>query len=257
MMLLDWLERAGRPRTRAFDVLDVRELQAPDEEVVTYLADRLVHARTDPEFLRRMTEAVGWDRASARVRTEPTIGAKGDLGEVLTIASLEDFDQFEVPVVKLRYQISAQQTLPGTDIVAFVSADDDSIERLHFVETKLRTGRDNDAATAAHKQLADRKKKAFADILDFIGERLYEKHDGSFDVYEDYLANRDSDSLGSYEVSLVWESAEWNERVIDELDDADDLVDPLRVSVTGLSGLQELAEAVFARAGIEMTDDED
>jgi hypothetical protein len=257
MILRDWLERAARPRTRDFDVLDVGELRRSDDEVVAYLAERLNQARTDPEFLRRMTEAVGWDRASARVRTEPTIGAKGDLGEVLTIASVEDFDQFDIPVVKLRFQINAQQTLPGTDIVAFVPASDGAIERLHFIETKLRTTRDNGAAAAAHKQLADRKKQAFADILDFIGERLYEKHDGSFEAYEDFLASRDSDSLGSYEVSLVWEREAWNEQVLEDLDDADDLLDPLRVSVTGLMGLQGLAEAVFARAGIEMTDDED
>lgn len=110
---------------------------------------------------------------------------------------LEIFDSYVVPIRKLRFQSDPEQTLHGTDIVAFRIAQDGTIDELHFLECKLSTIRNLARGVEAHNQLVDDRSQGYADTLAFLGERLGETHPALFQAFLAYLADRDRKEAGA------------------------------------------------------------
>jgi hypothetical protein len=116
-----WLEARLRDASELrFPVSDLVERCEPDVDIVRHLGHLVLKAKSNPETLRRLTDVLGWPDAAARLRPSRREGIRrGDFGEALTCELLEIFDGYVVPVRKLRYQSDPEQTLHGTDIVAF------------------------------------------------------------------------------------------------------------------------------------------
>jgi hypothetical protein len=237
---------------RPFEVDDLSELGERQPAHVTYLAYLLERAKTDPAVKEDILGLVGW-----RPRAGRPLIRKGEFGEVVAAAELEEFDRFSVPIKKLRHQIDPEQTQPGNDVVAFVLSEDGEIQRLVFAECKLRTTSDVRAATAAHAQLVADREIGFADILAFILKRFHEQRHPLLDPLRRYLRRRDISDRGDYQVALIWDGAQWGEAVIDRLDPLPDLLDPLTVRVTLCMTLADLVDEVFNEAGMDIVEDEE
>ena len=256
MRLTDWLAEEERAAERVYSVADVTETSDRPADLLQYLAELISRAKIDPIYLDRIVAALGWDAVRARLLPGRPRVRRGEFGEALSTAILEELEDWTVPIVKLRYQVDPEQTQPGTDLLA-VSRDGPDIDDILFGESKLRGAIDNRAAVDAHDQLAEDKKKQFADILVFVLARLLEQQSDLIDPLTAYLARRDADAKGSYGIFLTFDDAAWRESVLDELDDEPDLLDPVGVRVIRLHDLRELADTACAAAGLDVIDDDD
>jgi len=256
MRLTDWLGEDERSPERVYAVADVTESSDRPTDLLPYLADLMARAKIDPIHLDRMVAALGWEAVRARLAPGGSRVRRGEFGEALSTAILEELEGWNVPVVKLRYQVDPEQTQPGTDLFA-VSRVGSDIEDILFGECKLRGALDNQAAVDAHDQLAEDKKKEFADILVFVLARLLEQQSDLVNPLTAYLARRDAETKGSYGIFLAFDDAAWRESVLDKLDEEPDLLDPLGVRVTRLYDLRELADSACTAAGLDVVDDDD
>jgi hypothetical protein len=123
-------------------------------ELIAGLATLMASNKSDPQVTADLLAAAGWAPAIAALRKGRISVRRGDFGEVLAAEAAEDFDGLVVPVRKLRYQIDPNQTLPGSDVVAFVFSDDgsDELDDLEFIESKYRTNPPTDIAVDAHER---------------------------------------------------------------------------------------------------------
>jgi hypothetical protein len=224
------------------------------------MAALLVRARSDPFRTRRLLDRLGWHVAGARLQPSRTAQKRhGDFGEVLAVAMLNEFQGIDVPVVKLRYQIDPEQTQPGTDIVGFVfSESDNSIDRLEFVEVKVRTSRGANTVRDAHQQLLEDAAKGFVETLDFLHQRISDDNPDLLDTFENYLADERDGRLDSYRISVVVDVSFWREEWLDRLPDEEDLVRPLTIDICQVENLADLIsrswDTVHPDVIVELTD---
>lgn len=240
---------ASQPRAPGefpFAVSDITEGRGWDEPVVTRLAQRAVHAKSDLEALHEMAAALGMDIPMARLRASKLQSLRrGDCGEVLAAAHLEVSEGLQVPVPKQRFQIDPEQSLHGTDIVALEVADDVVIA-LHLVEVKLRASRvDNRAALAAHDELVEASATHFSDVLSLTLEYLRRADQPLYLALMTYLRDRDERNRNDYGIYTVFETGHWREAVLEVLGRlGDDLVAPLTVRAWRIDHLADLVEAI-------------
>jgi len=179
---LCWLERDHSPYS-GFWVIDVTEIQPPTDVVISHIRDLLIHARLDLEFLQDAAQHLGWDKVQALAASTQPKGVKmqrGEFGEVLSSAMLQQFHGYTIPVQKLRFAISSDQSLPGTDVIALRLDKRGKITEVGFVESKLRTKNDTGAAVQGYEQLKRDYEQRQSDMLRFVAQRLHERNDSLF-----------------------------------------------------------------------------
>jgi hypothetical protein len=251
-VLRTWLDQADRiEQERRFLVVDLFEVETPPSEaVINHLGSLLASAKIDLNVLSDLREALGHERGSARVSPSKNEALmKGDFGEVLMSAHLEVFDEYALPVQKLRFQVTPEQSQTGTDLICLRVAGDD-ISELHFVEGKVRIPLDRDVALGAHKQLVDARAEGFATVIAFIADRLYADRPDLYQQFSRYLRSREAEDLDTYGVCLVHEHETWNEAVLSKLDDlGDDCLEPLTVRVLLVKRLEDVIAATYSAAG--------
>jgi hypothetical protein len=241
---------------------DVTELAAPGEETRASLSEILLQARADPEYLRDMTELLGWERASQLVEgllpgTKATSARRGEFGEVLTAHLLEEFHGYRIPVLKLRSTVVGGQVMPGTDVLA-LRLEGDVIVQVCYAEAKLRTRRDAGLAVRAAEQLGRDVSKEFPDILGFVSRRLHEHADPLYEPFKTYMRDRqDLNDIDRFVVSVVFDVEVWDEVVIDNLRDSETALSPLGLYAVRIGGLGPLTDEVFQRIGISSVIDEE
>jgi hypothetical protein len=255
-MTLEWVAHAMRPNVRAFVTSDFAPRLPLDEPQLDELANLVIDSIADRAVVQRMAELLGDDAALARLAAGRTSVVRGDFGEVFAAACVEILEGWRVPVRKLRFKIDPEQTQPGTDIVA-IRMNGDEVDALEFIESKLRTGAGLHVAVEAHEQLRADLEKGFGDILEFTAERLAESQPATYEALLRYLERRDLDeeSPDQFGIVLVWDRRMWDERVLDNLEDADPLVQPLHVRAAQFEELAYLVASVYARVGLEVLDD--
>ena len=255
LRLQGWLERVARaPSPYAFPVSDYRERNQVDDPIIRQLGAMMVRNKTEPAVLQEMADVLGWHDAAARIRpsTRKSI-RRGDFGEALA-SELLCLEGYHVPVRKLRYQVDPEQSLHGTDIVAF-ALDDGDVRDLHFVEGKLRTFKDLPAGVNAHDQLKHDRSAGYADTLMFIAERLRETDPPLYDAFRAYLRQRDQPRRGSSGIFLVWDGSVWDDDVLQRVHEVDDRIDPLDVRVVHVADLAAVIEAAYVTIDAEVFDD--
>lgn len=207
------------------------------------MARMIVESKSNTERLRTLFKRVKW-LAPTRLSAPKTIQLRhGDFGEVLAIGLIETTSEFVVPVVKLRYEVESNQSTPGTDIVAFLT--DEASERivgLEFCETKVRaSGKYNakGAAVEAHDQLIVDRELSFADILDFVLQRLDEIDPPWADALEDYLSER-GDPGAAYRIVIVIDRKDFTDDILDNLPESAQLCGPLHADIVHCDELRAL-----------------
>jgi len=267
-MLQNWISWAKRDPSgyRHLEVADssqnVRELQ---EATKSELADLLLSIRFVPGFLEDMARDMGWGKVADLMKSlMPTHnnGKRGEFGEAISHAILQEFHGLVVPVVKHQFKITRGQSLPGIDIIALKVGSGPQIDEVCYVECKLRTKRDDSAATGGFEQLKNEYTTKLPAMLTFVAQRLYERSDALFEPFKLYLSDR-SDNIGKdkFVLSLCWEKNEWDEAVLTNLDEKIEVdgegPNTVLVVVIQLQSLVSLTDEVFTRIGVtEISDDE-
>jgi hypothetical protein len=257
---LNWCERNPCPYSQ-FQVTDIEERDAPSQDVKTYLANLLRTARFDPQFLHDMAQTLGWAGVQRMIAQGiPTVSSakRGEFGEVLMTEILSNFHGYTIPIFKLRFKMTANQSLPSTDILALKIDATGAITEVCFVESKLRTTADAMVAVEGCRQLQQDYEAKLPDILAFVAARLYERDDPVYETFRAYMRHRrDTTEQDTFRLSLCWEHTAWRERVLENLQDAGVEVPRLTVHVMRIYHLRQLTDELFAEIGVVAVSDDD
>jgi hypothetical protein len=267
-VIATWLhstERTPNPYTQ-FRLLDVHEPAGFSDSARDYVSELLRESRFDPEFLTDMAEILGWEKVRESIVLgavpEMTSTKRGDFGEVIVTALLEEAHGYVIPVRKLRFKVTRNQLLTGTDALAIKINNEGRIIEVCFVESKLRTATRNESdriiAVAGCNQLKKDYDSKLPDILQFIAQRLHETKDEIFEAFVEYIGTRaDTTDIDTFCLGLVWDREEWEEQVLQNLEDYTDLVPRLVVHAVRINDLGRVNDEMFARVGVlEVSDDE-
>jgi hypothetical protein len=252
-MLKDWLATLERqPADRHFAVRDTTEHSEITEAVAAYLVQLLLDELIGLDFIGQLANALGdeatlsWVRDSTPARTAMQ---RADFGEVLTAALLVEFDGYEVPIKKLRYRVSADDSLHGGDVLALRTDGNGNILGTCLAESKFRSTRAPRVAVEAYEQLEKQAGQALPDIYRFVTQRLTETGHPLGAALLRFLGSGSTDELAEYRIELVFDLGAWGEEVLDELDDAEPSLSPLTVDVVRIEGLVDLVQELLIRSG--------
>ena len=258
MGIADWLRPVPRPEsTFSFEVTDIEEVA--DARSSTDLANLLGEAYIGNDYLASLAERYGHEAVrqrflAPRAAARPVI-KRGDLGEAVTAEYLKHVEGYSIPIPKLRYKITANQTLPGTDCLA-LKLSNGTLQEVVFVESKFRASVDMAVATTAAKQLKQDADNASPDILTFVARQLRETKNPLADIFEAYFFSRIV-GLEKYIIMIVHEKANWTEGILSNLEDEDLQLEPLHTYVAKVTDLKELTDAAFSQLGVEVSEDDD
>ena len=228
-----------------FELSSIEELDGTRPQLVEFLAQALLDHKTDPTVFSDLVHVLGWETAFSTIEQTRISIRHGDLGEVIAAEAAQAFDGQMVPVIKLRYQIDPNQTLPGSDVVGFELDHDGGISNLRIYEAKFRINPSLGILVDAHEQLTDAAMAQFATTIRFLAERLRESDSELYEALMIYLEDRgDTDSF-SHAICLSCDGQGWNERSLDVLRETPGLLDPLLVRVALFIELRDLADSVW------------
>jgi hypothetical protein len=219
-------------------VLVLSEACGPEDRPTVYLAEQLIRHRAAVRVAKDMCDLLGWEAVGARLTPSTVQVRHGDFGEMIATEILGEFGGLHVPVRKVRYQIHADQTLVGADVVA-LGLDGEDVVSVHFAEAKYRGSADTSAADSAHRQLAEWHRNEFGDILFFVGSRLEELDPELYAAFFRYLKDIEA-RADCFHIVLVWEAQAWSDNVLHNLPDPQDQLSPLTVRVVLIENLDSL-----------------
>lgn len=260
-MIKNWLSANNRPTAsgRAYAVVDYTEKGPPDGNMLSYLSGLVLTSKRNPNLLKRAVDKLGsteWKQYVEKVLSKRIQLRHGNFGEIVGKEILNKFEGFDVPIEKLRYGISKEDSLAGTDLCGFVFDSEGKITAACFGETKVRIETDKKKAVEAHAQLLADQSVHFAEILDFIANCLAEQNNPLFEQVQDLMLSR-LNVPEHYRVVLVFERGKWHEDCLHNLDSEDPLLDPLTVKVVLVDNLKALIKSVFDQAGYSASFDDD
>lgn len=255
----EWLYPVPRTDTEyPFEVTDLKE-ETSKRPSSAELAELLGESYWNQDFLVDVADRYGFEAVrdkffQARGKTRLSV-RRGDFGEALSVEYLKKVEGYLVPVMKLRYKIVSNQTLPGTDCVAVKLSEEDEIIEVAFVESKLRTSLDTSVAVEGAKQLKQDADSTLPEILTFIAQRLHETNDPLASRFESYIFDRNTE-LDTYLLFIFHEKAEWRERILINLEDEAVELEPLHVYVAKIDDLKQMSDTAFATLNAEVIEDD-
>jgi len=259
---LAWKARLPNPY-RNFDLIEIEEKNEIDHKIEPFLTKLLQEYRFDPNLFQKLASRLGWSNVEKIIlnSTLPTVqtARRGYFGEVLTSAMLSEFFGYVIPIKKLRYAISANQSLPGTDVIA-IKKQAGAISEVCFVESKLRTTSDTTASVQGYRQLKEDYSQRIPDMILFVLSRLYENEDPLFEDFFKYVSTRkDMSGIERFCLGLTWEHGTWTETVLKNLEEETD--DPsfprLVVHRTRIKNLAEHLKELFKAIGVTGASEDD
>lgn len=267
-MIGSWLnstEREPCPYSQ-FKLIDVDEFMVLSEPTSSHLAELLRDARFDPGFLEAMSAHLDWKGVRELIIRggvpEAIPPKRGDFGEILITAILKEVHGYTIPVSKLRFKVTKDQLMPGTDSLALRVNGKGVVTEVCFVESKLRTSirgeQDRMVAVAGCSQLKKDYENKLPDILPFMAARLYEAHNELFDAFADYLrTRRDTTDLDTFRLGLFVDREAWDERVLQNLEDHNEVLPRLVVHAVRINNLGAICNELFARMGVSEVSEDD
>lgn len=264
MQLSAWLSELKRtPNTYArFTVYDAEEIGQPSEEVIKYLISMLSASLLSPSLLTRVTKQLGWQDVQARILSKyagtSLLVRHGDFGETLFVRMLEQFHGYHIPIMKLRYKVTPNQTLTGTDALALKIDTSGNVEEVCFIESKVRTGYDRAVAVEGRSQLTKDYNEVLPSILIFTSQRLQDLQNPLLDPFLSYLRSReDTREIDTFRLALCWDKDACRETSLQDLDSTDTEVSPLTVHMIRIHELRSLIAEVYNGLGIMGIEEDD
>jgi hypothetical protein len=244
---------------KTFTVIDY-EGNPPTEEVKQYLCELLRHNRIDEKFLEAAKKRLSWEKLKlleqANIPTQLSV-KRGDFGEAVASAMLAKLHGYRIPVSKMHFSITGNQTLPSSDVLA-IREIDNSIAEVCFVESKLRTTVSKQTAVQGCQQLENDQSMALPHMVLFAATRLFEVNDPLASKLLDYLNSREEKDIDTSSLNLFFEDSIWTEEVMENLEAIKTKLPRLTVRVTRVAGLSAMTDELFARLGVtEVLDEED
>jgi len=262
-LLGTWLQHIRRDPCpyMLFAVIDAEEITSVSPEIRISLQNMLSDARYDPAYLERMAQYLGWKNVQgiiAKGMPGSNSARRGEFAEALSNVVLEQSHGYVIPVRKLRFKITSGQSLPATDTLALKLDANGKISEVCYVESKLRSYLDTAAALDGCGQLQNDFNDYLPDMLTFISANLFERNHPLFHAFAMYMRDRtDTKDLDTFRLSLCWEHAEWNERVLINLEDSGIALPSLTVHVIRVWKLIALTNELFNALGIVDVSDGD
>jgi hypothetical protein len=249
--------------SKKFVLFEIEEKAKLDEEKKRHLIELVQKARCEPAVFDDFVKRHGWVKAQKMLAElkQPTNSKmrKGFFGEVLTCALLTEFFGYVIPFEKWRYAIVSNQSLPGTDAIAF-KASKTSISEICFVESKTRTVKDNHAPVEGYRQLVKDHSKSIPDMVVFTLGRLADRSDPLYSAFSDYTFDRRNLSgMETFCLGLIWDSDSWNVEVLNSLEEEVDNSKYPRLVVDRvlIKNLTNEIHDLFEKIGIgELADDD-
>lgn len=259
-MIDSWLECKPREDVTSWDfsIIDVFEICSPDENMLKYLADKLLNERIGCEFIEKAKSLLGerWRKIIEKGLPAGQKLKRGDFGELIATLGCEKWDGFIVPVRKLRFAMGGSSI--GTDILAIRIDKTGNVGAVRYIESKLRTRNDPSAGQQAYKQLEKVIEEDYATIHEFVAQVLISTNSDLSTPFMRFLASRNTtEGIESFRVFLTWEKSQWSESVLENLSEYEIQAKPLDTHVAHINELAKLVDDIYARVGLEVTEDED
>lgn len=263
-MLTTWLasdELNGSPYR--FSVTYAREAYRPDDQVIQYLAREIVLAHGVPGMIRAEYEMLIADAEDVNLTIlkeyveEEVLPSKGrtgvrigNFGEMLAARFLVEFEEFWLPIYKLRYREKIDWAPRLTDLCV-IKVDNLSKPLVCYGEVKTNSTRCKpQLAVDAHDQLAKDDALENPEILHFICVWLYEKGLHEEAEFLSAIRLQRIEYEKRHDVFLVHTCASWHQRVLDNLDahELDGRLVDLSVKVILVEELREVIDKAYAGA---------
>ena len=259
-MIDKWLKASRRvPSGFSFDVTDLHE-DGNSIPPPSYFASLLREAYWGEQYIADLAGTYGWrpvrDRfLKARAGTGLRV-RRGDFGEAIAAGYLTQTEQYQVPVLKLRFKMGSNQTLPGTDCIA-IKADDSQLREVCYVESKLRsTRKDLSVAIAGASQLKHDADAVVPEVLTFITRHMRETQHPLANLVERYIFSRET-GLDSFKLIVFHEKDLWEEQILQNLEDEEIQLAALCVYVALIARIADVSDAAFRKLGaVEIIDDD-
>lgn len=256
-MLNNWLNHTEqRPSPYAsFRLIDVSELQAPDEAIKNYLGEEIVKSYRNLDLLKVEYEHESEEKLRDYIRdyvipsdaNQITRNVRqGDFGEILTSLIVTYFEGLVVPLRKLRWKFNNERSVFCTDMIAHnVGAE---IQDLYYYEIKSRLnirretigGQANYITVIAHNSLQKDEQIPSEGIADFLGRYFFEKGDfAASSKYMDIVKNPGNYNR-NFELFFIIEESKFINDILDELNNLPPTLAPLRVTVVLIRRLGRL-----------------
>jgi len=246
---LEWCYRDPCPYIQ-FRVTDIQEQCIPNEEMKNSILESLAFERFNYSFIQDMVRILGWDSIAEEITESDSEDLssflKGDIGEMFFSVILREFHNYIIPVLKLRSKIITKQSQPRTDVLALKIDQNRNITEVCYFEVKLRTTTDNSAASDSYYQLMDAYNSRIPSIIKHVASTLKEKDDPLYDNFLSYLQERrDSRDKDIFQIGLCWEKENWNEKVLENLDDIEIELPILTTQILQIENLRSLLNDIF------------
>lgn len=246
-----------------FNLMETQEISQITPQTKAFLRTALINAKVNLNVFQAYANRIGWARVEQLIVQDFLAKGmrmrRGFFGEVLMCKILEQFSDYTIPVQKWRHSITSDQSLPGTDTIAIKTANN-SITEVCYVESKLRTTRNRNAAVEGYDQLKADFLKDIPDMLIFVLSRLEERNDPLFSAFQKYVFDRKNTiNIEKFYLGLTWEDTAWKDETLKDLESA--MGEPgfpaLTVNKTRIVNLAVLVAGLYEDTGLRETLDED
>jgi hypothetical protein len=255
-MINEWLNPVRRYTSElSFNVTDLQE-NLGSVPAHAQLALLMSEAYWGTDYLAALADRAGryggWEAVRERF-LQPRAGTRmavrrGDFGEAIAAQYLKEVEQYHIPVPKLRFKMAANQTLPGTDCIAF-KLDNARLVEACYIESKVRTSPDLSVAVAGAGQLRQDADTTTPESLTFVARYIRGVNNPLAALVEEYIFSRDTE-LDTFKLLVFHENAAWDERILQNLEDAEIGLEPLEVYVARIANLAVLSDAAFRALGV-------
>lgn len=257
-MISDWLkatERKPSPSSR-FRVFDIMEQKAKTEDVKKILGSTFLKHTVNISLIQKAAKNLGWEKAYKYFGqpAQPTTFnmKKGRFGEIILAIILEELFDYVIPIHKLKYAFTSDQSLPTTDLLAIKKNGDDILE-MCFIESKVRTTKDTSALSLAYNQLMEDQTNDLPDILRFIMNHLDKQGNPLVDSFLVYCSDINSSTKDTFRIGAVFDKNMWNEKSLHNLHG--EITDPpkrITVDIVLIDNLEDFIKDFYQSLGVNL-----
>ncbi|MBU8880621.1 hypothetical protein BGM26_16830 [Bacillus sp. FJAT-29790] len=287
-MLKKWLKKNSEDfKTYSFSKVEFIEATKISDELMDYIGSSLLEAFRDINLLKDSYKDEPKESLIRYLKNyafsnieEPTREQnirknvrQGDFGETIAMEVVRKFDNFDIPIYKVRWKFNNNRSVFCTDMISHNIGN--TITDLRYYEIKSRVTmkkekvkiKDEDKShyvgVVAHQSLLkDELSPNTESIADFLFRYSYnlavefEKHGVDIVAQEYYAAAAKYCDIvkhpekynRSFEIIIIVEKSLYNEDILKELHDLPIQLNPLEVKIILIDNLKDLFEKSYERA---------
>lgn len=264
-MLRNWLVYQQRENStyQKFAVVDVIEKSELDDQILDHLAHDIVLAHIEPELLADAYRELAQDVSELNLdllkefletkilpnKTNGIPALIGNFGEIVAASLLTEFEDFEIPIYKLRFREKQNWAARLTDL-CLIKTSNLPKPTVCYGEVKTHTSAcDLQLAVKGHNSLAKDNALADPEILRFLCNVLYNAQ--RFEQRELFLKIwlGKADYNRRHDLFLIHDADNWDEGVLHNLEalELDDRLVDFSVKVVLITKLRQVIDTAYIR----------